>query len=395
MANEWKDIGREIRDAVLDAVESGDYSQLNRRITGSVGAAIDEVNERLNGRRTGGNYQRNPNYRNPNSQNPYAQRRYSYAVPPEKAIKLYQEKPKGGASGMVLTILGGILLGVFGMGLFIVTLVGLFLGWPVEFSVVSGVLMPFAIGSAVLLGIGCKQRGAIKRFRQYLAAIQGKHYCAISDLAQKSGKKESYVLRDLKNMISRNWFYQAHIDDEGKTLLLTDAMYQQYRELKYQRQQQAEEQRERNAETAEEKLYRETAAQGRKYITAIRRANDDIPGEVVSQKLYRLEEIVSRIFEQVKEQPQQIPELRRFFDYYMPTTLKLVETYQMLDSQSIAGQNIETSKREIERTLDTINLAFENLFDSLFAHTAVDITSDITVLKNLLRQEGLTDKDFA
>ena len=78
----------------------------------------------------------------------------------------------------------------------------------------------------------------------------------------------------------------------------------------------------------------------------------------------------------------------------MPTTLKLVETYQELDSHPVAGQNIQKSKDEIEKTLDTINQAFENLFDSLFEHTAVDITSDITVLKNMLKQEGLTEKEF-
>ena len=172
-------------------------------------------------------------------------------------------------------------------------------------------------------------------------------------------------------------------------------MYAQYRELKQRRAEQAAEEARRAAETDAERLLRETVEQGEHYLRVIREANDAIPGEVVSQKLYRLEEIVRRIFEQVRAVPSQIPELRRFFDYYMPTTLKLVQAYRELDAQPIAGENIMKAKTEIENTLDTINLAFENLFDSLFAHTTVDITSDISVLKTLLHQEGLTEKDFA
>lgn len=386
MANEWKDIGREVRDAVLDAVNTGDYSQLNRRITGSVNAAIDEVNQRLTGWRPCGTSRQQTNYQNPYEPNPYA-------IPREEVR--YMAKPKGNVSGLMMVIGGGVLLGGTGLAIFILLLSTLLVGWAMELFVAICVLLPFAVGGGVLLNIGAKKRGSIQRFRRYVSTIRARNYCPIAELAAKINKKESYVLADLRQMIAKDWFRQAHIDDEGKTLLLTDSMYQQYRSLKIQRQQQAEEQRERDAETSEEKLYRETAEQGRAYIAAIRKANDDIPGEVVSEKLYRLETIVSRIFEQVKEQPQQIPELRRFFDYYMPTTLKLVETYRVLDGQTIAGENIQTAKQEIERTLDTINLAFENLFDSLFAHTAVDITSDIAVLKNLLRQEGLTEKDFA
>lgn len=390
MANEWKDIGREVRDVVLDAVNSGDYSQLNRKITSSVGAAIDEVNARLNGRKQTSNraYRKSaPKYQNPYFQN-------TTPNSDHQALQVYAKKPKGSVSSILLQVFGWILLAIFGFAIFSVSLFGLYTGWDAEYNLLNGLMLPFAIGGGAMIAVGAKQRSVIQRFRKYLVTIRGRNYCAISELARKIGKKESYVRQDLQKMIANNWFCQAHIDDEGKTLLLTDAMYQQYRMLKEERNQQAEETRRRETEPADETLYRETEEQGRAYIAAIRHANDEIPGEVVSQKLYRLEEIVSRIFAQVREQPQQIPELRRFFDYYMPTTLKLVETYRMLDGQSIAGQNIQTAKQEIEQTLDTINLAFENLFDSLFAHTAVDITSDIAVLKNLLRQEGLTEKDF-
>ena len=81
-------------------------------------------------------------------------------------------------------------------------------------------------------------------------------------------------------------------------------------------------------------------------------------------------------------------------DYYLPMTVKLLTAYADMDAQPIQGQNIQASKREIEETLDTLNMAFENLLDDLFRDTALDVSSDITVLQTLLAQEGLTD-DFA
>jgi len=407
MANEFKDIGRDIRDAVLDAVESGDYSQLNSRITSSVGAAIDEVNDRLSGRK-GGNSSRPgwngtvksdpcPGYSEERSRQKAdtqertrtAQARY------QEGIQLYTKKPKGGVSGLLFTIFGAVFLGVFGISLLsagIAFIVNSYLG--VGFWITCGILGVLTIGSGVMLGVGQKLRGRIRLFKKYVASLRGKKYCDIRDLATKLGKKEQQVVRELREMIKQGMFPQGHIDDEEKTLLLTDDLYDQYRDLKRQREEQAAAAEARKEETPEEKLYRETVEQGEYYLEAIRRANDAIPGEVVSEKLYRLEEIVRKIFDQVRENPQQIPELRRFLDYYMPTTLKLVETYEELDRHPVAGQNIQKSKDEIEKTLDTINQAFENLFDSLFEHTAVDISSDIAVLKNMLKQEGLTDKDF-
>ena len=75
-------------------------------------------------------------------------------------------------------------------------------------------------------------------------------------------------------------------------------------------------------------------------------------------------------------------------------TIKLVEAYRDFDSQSIQGDNIKKAKKEIENTLDTINMAYEKLYDSMYLEAAMDVSSDISVLQTLLAQEGLTKKDF-
>lgn len=386
MANEFKDIGRDIRDAVLDAVNSGDYSQLNRRITGSVSAAIDEVNARLN------NPDRPAN--DPFPRWEYTEPRFrseSTAVTRRQEQMIFARRPAGLVSGILCTVFGSIFTGAFGIAFFVLLinyLVGTLGG--ILFAALGGVMGLLACGGIATLATGQKKLRFVNRFKRYMELLRGKTHYAIADLAARIGRTERFVLRDLKAMISGGLFLQGHIDDEQKTLLLTDEVYSHYRDL----QERTAEEAVRAEETAEERMFRETEALGERYLTAIRRANDAIPGQSVSDKLYRLEDVVDKIFAQVKRNPAQIPELRRFIDYYMPMTLKLVQTYQELDAQPTAGQNILRAKEEIEKTLDTINQAFENLFDSLFEHTAVDITSDITVLKNMLRQEGLTGSDF-
>ena len=129
-------------------------------------------------------------------------------------------------------------------------------------------------------------------------------------------------------------------------------------------------------------------------IQEIREANDAIPGEEISRKLDRLEDVIGKIFRHIEQHPDQLDDIRKFMEYYLPTTLKLVHAYKEFDKQSIQGENITSAKKEIEETLDTIKLAFENLLDSLFEDAAMDVSGDISVLETLLAQEGLTKKDF-
>ena len=110
-------------------------------------------------------------------------------------------------------------------------------------------------------------------------------------------------------------------------------------------------------------------------MTAFHRkaANDAIPGEVISAKISRMELLVDRIFDRVEQNPDSVNDMRRMMDYYLPTTMKLLEAYEELDAQPVQGENIISSKKEIEDTIDTLNLAFEKLLDSLFQDTAWDV----------------------
>lgn len=139
---------------------------------------------------------------------------------------------------------------------------------------------------------------------------------------------------------------------------------------------------------------RRLIAQGRSYIRHIHECNDRIPDEAMSEKLARLELVVTRIFTEAERNPEVVDDLKKMMSYYLPTTKKLLDAYCNLNEQPVGGQNIDTMKKEIEETLDTLNSAFEKLLDDLFEEQAWDISSDISVLNTMLAQEGLTGNRF-
>ena len=119
-----------------------------------------------------------------------------------------------------------------------------------------------------------------------------------------------------------------------------------------------------------------------------------IQGEEISSKIASMEEIIKRIFERVQQYPEMIGEIRKLMEYYLTTTIKLLKAYEELEKQPVQGENILSSKKEIEGSLDTLNIAFEKLLDRLFQDQAWDVSSDISVLKTMIAQDGLAEEDF-
>ena len=174
-------------------------------------------------------------------------------------------------------------------------------------------------------------------------------------------------------------------------------LYEQYQNAEKSLREREVEQKKQKEEQANKVVNEElekAISEGRTYIQQLRKANDDIPGEEISRKLDRLETVISKIFVCVERHPEKLSEIRKFMQYYLPITIKLVNAYKEFDSQPIQGENIKNSKAEIENTLDTIDLAFEKLLDSLYEDEAMEVSSDISVLNALFAQEGLTKKDF-
>lgn len=125
-------------------------------------------------------------------------------------------------------------------------------------------------------------------------------------------------------------------------------------------------------------------------VSELRRLNDAIPDEKISAQIDHLEEVTGKIIDHVIDDPAKQPQISRFLDYFLPTTIKLLNTYDRMDSAGVSGSNINTTKQKVEQMLDTLCTAFDKQLDSLFGDEALDISTDITVMENLLAQEGLS-----
>ena len=125
-------------------------------------------------------------------------------------------------------------------------------------------------------------------------------------------------------------------------------------------------------------------------LSEMRRLNDSIEDEKLSAQIDHLEATTRKIFDLVAEKPAKKSQISRFMNYYLPTTLKLLNAYDRMDAAGVSGTNIDGTMGRIEQIMDTVVSAFDRQLDALFGDEALDISTDITVLENLLAQEGLS-----
>lgn len=413
MNNDWEHFGEEIKQTIQDAIDTKDYSRLNQMVSDTVNHAMDCVSA---GIKNGGWYRdpktgqplygdkkntgsrsgaENQGYR-PNQESKMSEmRNYSQNRPvPVSPRYLKGTSVKIGGTFLAAT---GAVFGLTSVIFLIITLIGSVI---TAFDVVSGLIIGiFAvafISFAVMTYVGVDMVRTVGRFRQYVSVLRDREFCDIKEIASATGRDVRKVLKDVKKMITKGWFCQGHLDEKESCLMVSEHAWNQYTAL-------MEDMKQRKAEeqAAQKKMQEEydrlspevqkIVQAGDEYVRRIKAANDAIPGEVISAKISRMELLVDRIFDRVEQNSDSVNDMRRMMDYYLPTTMKLLEAYEELDAQPVQGENIISSKKEIEDTIDTLNIAFEKLLDSLFQDTAWDVSSDISVLHTMLAQEGLTE----
>lgn len=320
----------------------------------------------------------------------------------ENKIQRYiAKRPVGSISGTLYTIFGSILSGILGI---LIISYSILISFKSEFlmsNLISlGILFSFlaASGAFTLRGINLRKRA--KRFKEYVKLLRGNSYCSISELAEAVRKKNKFVVKDLRKMIELNMFPQGHIDDRQTYFMLNNEVYENYltsqESLKKRNEDELKKQEELKKDFNDpvKMELRNTIEMGRDYIKQIGDISSSIDKEEISKKLNRLQNIINQILKYVEQNPKKLQEVDRFAKHYLPMTLKLLNAYKELNEQPVQGDNIRNAKNEIEKTLDTINNAFEKLLDDLFEEIALDISTDISVLETLFTQEGLKKDDF-
>ena len=413
---DWEKFGEDIRKTVQDAIDAKDFGKLNQTITDTINHAVDSVSRNIQ------NAQKNQPWGRPRGNagsgfrdsmqegaDHYAGNGGPGAYGASK--NLYQKPAGVQVRGVLTTVLGAVTGGMFTTAMMVFVVTALLAGaFGIPEIMVTAMFLLFAVAGFVVCGCGTGLRARVRRFRTYMQVIGRREYCNIQELADKVHKSVRFVVRDLEDMFARGWFLEGHLDDEKTCLITSHGMYRQYRQIQEERQRSGLKQavsKKEEPKEAEVRQVERTAAdrnrtklppqvqrvidEGDAYIQKIHALNDALCGAKISAKISHMEMLVDKIFDRVEQDPESVDDIRRLMEYYLPTTVKLLEAYRELDDQPIDGENIRSSKREIEATLDTLNLAFEKLLDGLFKETAWDVSSDISVLHTMLAQEGLMD----
>lgn len=310
----------------------------------------------------------------------------------------------GSVSGTVLQIIGSVGIGGLGIASFVMLILLAATRDMVLFFVLLLLLGLLGGSIGMVLG-GANLKSRLARATQYFELFGKNKYMNISELELHTGKSRKFLVKDLKKIIKSGIFPQGHLDLKEECVMLDNATYEQYLALEKQRVQLqlSETQKKQIAQTPPgderseaDRQLDEMIREGHEYIRQIREHNDRIKGEVISEKLFHLEDLLKEIFGRLSEHPEQMPKMHKVMSYYLPTTMKLVSAYAEFDQVSEQGENIIAAKAEIENTIDTINDAFSELLNNLFMDAAFDAATDAQVLKSMLAREGLTkEPEFA
>ena len=298
----------------------------------------------------------------------------SSAQPAKDATPSAQPAHKPGILHRLFGAAPGVLLGI-SISLFIF---GAFMGlgalsylptlnW---FAIVSSLSSLLGGGATLVARMSMKRRA--KRAANYLTVIGGRDYVEVRELSRTCGVKEKTVRRDLDLMIEKGVFgSEAYIDQGNGLLILKSGAAPE--------------------KAAEPEVPVDDEDRYKKILREIRQVNDDIPDEVISAKIDEMEDYTARIFKAVQEKPEKLPQIKSFMSYYLPTALKLLHSYADFDQAGAGGENVEGAKADIERILDMLVDGFKKQLDKLYETEAMDISSDIDVLENMLRRDGLKD----
>ena len=288
--------------------------------------------------------------------------------------KRRKAKKEGGGTGLIVG--GSILSAIFGLSVFVLGIIGAVEN-VAEMLIPIGCCLPFLTGGLGMLFSGIGKNRRSERYLNYLAYIGANREVSLAPMAAAFDVSVGSLCKDLRRMLAKGILPTGYLDlAEGK-LFLTEMGYH------------APEPR---REAPSEETAQQAAAREDDILREIRQVNDQIPDAAMSAKIDRIEEITGKILRYQKEHPNKEGQLRTFLNYYLPTTLKILRAYAQLDAQGIEGENISAAKKRIEDMMDQVVSGFEKQLDKLFQDDAMDITSDVEVLENMLKKDGLSDE---
>ncbi len=257
-------------------------------------------------------------------------------------------------------------------------------------GIVSSVLGLATAGFGWMTACGAARMKAgrqMGQFADYADSVDYHKGLPVSMLADLTHQKKAKALKKLRRYINKGWL-AAWLDEKTEKLYLTVEDYRAAQETAAapQAQPQPEPAPEQREETP---LNLETA---RRFAAVLEQEKQLMQDELARDELDHMQKTANAICDWLEAHPESLPKARRFAEYYIPTTLKLLHTYN--DVQGQQGANAESIRRDIAGILHTLNQAFDNLYDNLLSDVAMDVSSEIAALQGMLANDGLTGRDF-
>ncbi len=361
--NKYRELGEELKRTVSDAVASQNYDKLGENISSLVNTALSSAGDGIRQAVKNGFSRTN------------SAPEHSYPICPSALPAGY---------GMAPLILGTLGTALFFTAACIALFFTIFGSTPIP----AVVLAACSAACCAVAVRGYRASRLKKRFKRYSSIMSsGKHF-PIDDIAASYPIDRKTACRDLERLVKLGVFPQGHIT---KKYFICDNETYNY----YLRSLETEKKMMKDPETAKRlSEIRASIERGKEYIADIRNANDIIIDREMSDKLDTTEKLLKNIFDRLEKRPELFSEARRLIEYYLPITQKLLTAYIELNRREIETENIRKSKHEIERSIDSVNTAFYNLYNDLFLDEKVDIISDISVLNSMFANEGLNNSDF-
>ena len=257
-------------------------------------------------------------------------------------------------------------------------------------EITGNVLTLVACGFGAMIAAGASRLSASKKLRLLADAAEGEDYkngLPVEMLADLTHQKKAKTLKKLRRYIQKDWL-AAWLDEKTEKLYLTVEDYRAAQETAAapQAQPQPEPAPEQREETP---LNLETA---RRFVQVLEKEQQLMQDPQAREELDQMQKTTLSICDWLEAHPESLPKARRFAEYYIPTTLKLLHTYN--DVQGQQGANAESIRRDIAGILHTLNQAYSNLYDTLLSDVALDVSSEIAALQGMLANDGLTGRDF-
>lgn len=238
-------------------------------------------------------------------------------------------------------------------------------------------------GASLLLGSGAMKRRQ-RRFATYLRTVGQKQAVPLDYLARAADVSRRRVEKDVNLMLEKGlWGDEAYIDMGSGMLFKSQAAATAYFDAAHRA----------KAEQGQPAQAAPAPAGYAAILAQIRELNDRIADEAISAKLDRMEQVSGRIFKLIEEDEAKRDAAGTFLNYYLPTTLKLLENYASFEEAGVSGENLSQAKAKIEKTMDSIVAGFEHQLDELYRTDAMDIDSDIRVMETMLRRDTASVAD--